>query len=104
MQPSFADITTTILIVIAGVTCFNLLVTAYNNLRTIRKPSEELWEMVQRHERLLSTDNDRLKELEDSNQLMLKAMLQMIQHDIDGNHTDKLKEIRDEIHGYLISK
>ena len=39
---------------------------------------------------------------DDMNKLQLKAMVTLLGHEIDGNQTAQLKDVRDEIHKYLI--
>lgn len=40
--------------------------------------------------------------LDDMNKLQLKAMVMLLGHEIDGNHTAQLRDVRDEIQKYLI--
>ena len=35
---------------------------------------------------------------------MLKALVTLMSHELDGNHTKQLGEVRDEIQNYLIAK
>lgn len=41
---------------------------------------------------------------EEQNKLMLKALVTLLGHEIDGNHTRQLGEVRDEIQNYLIER
>ena len=59
---------------------------------------------VERHRRLLESDNERLKDVEMSNKMILQCLLVIINHDITGNGIDKMKEARDELQEYLINK
>ena len=38
------------------------------------------------------------------NRLQLKALFSLLGHEIDGNHTSQLADIRNEINNYLIEK
>jgi len=67
-------------------------------------PVNELEETVKDHTDKLRRDNDRLKELEEGNRIMMRAMMALLSHDINGNSSDKLKESMDEIQRYLIEK
>ena len=69
-----------------------------------KKPSEDLKKTVDKHSELLDTDNKRLKEIEESNKMMLQTLLAMINHNITGNGIDSMKEIRDKLQQYLIEK
>lgn len=70
----------------------------------IRKPSEDLKAKVEQHDELLKNDNERLKEIEQSNKMILNCMFVIINHDLTGNGIDKMKETRDELQEYLINK
>lgn len=67
-------------------------------------PVNNLEEIVNEHDQKLRRDNDRLKELEEGNRIMMRAMMALLSHDINGNSTDKLKQSMDEIQRYLIEK
>lgn len=62
-------------------------------------------------ETYLASDKRRIESLEkrqdqteEMNKLQLKALVTLLGHEIDGNHTSQLIEVRDEIQTYLISK
>lgn len=73
-------------------------------VKEIRKPSEDLKSEVSTHEKLLDNDNRRIKEIEESNQMILKCLLVIINHDITGNGIDKMKAARDELQDFLINR
>ena len=56
------------------------------------------------HDKLLDNDNKRLKEIEDSNRMILQCLLVIINHDITGNGIEKMKTARDELQEFLINK
>jgi hypothetical protein len=60
--------------------------------------------LIEKHAEYLDSDNKRLKEMEDSNRLIMRGMMTLMTHEIDGNHADQLAKTRDEIQEYLISK
>lgn len=68
------------------------------------KPVNDLEEIVNDHTDMLRRDNDRLRELEEGNRIMMRAMLALLSHDINGDSSDKLKEAMDEIQRYLIER
>lgn len=49
-------------------------------------------------------DNDRIKELEKGNVVTQEALLALMSHAIDGNHTDELEKARNDLHDYLTHK
>ena len=67
----------------------------YKIIKELRKPSDDLRDKVEKHERLLDNDNKRIHKIEESNQLILRCMLDLINHAITGNGIEKMKETRD---------
>ena len=87
---------------------FCALVTAlwgiWKIIKELKKPNDDLKKTVERHDRLLNSDDERLKAIEDSNKMMLQCLLVIINHNITGNGIDKMKETRDELQEFLIKK
>lgn len=73
-------------------------------VKELRKPNDDLKNTVARHDLLLDNDNKRLKEIEDSNRMILQCLLVIINHDITGNGIEKMKTARDELQEYLINR
>lgn len=73
-------------------------------IKELKKPNEDLKSTVAKHDLLLDNDNKRLKEIEDSNKMILQCLLVIINHDITGNGIDKMKTARDELQEFLINK
>lgn len=73
-------------------------------VKEIKKPNDDLRKEVREHSDLLHNDDERLKEIEDSNKMILQCLLDIINHDITGNGIDKMKKTRDELQDYLIKK
>lgn len=73
-------------------------------MKEIKKPTDDLKRTVQKHDELIAADNERLKEIEDSNRMILQVLLVLINHDITGNGIDKMKSARDELQEFLINK
>jgi hypothetical protein len=73
-------------------------------VKEIKKPGDDLVAKVNLHESLLKKDNERLKDMETSNKMILQCLLIIINHDITGNGIEKMKETRDELQEYLINK
>lgn len=72
--------------------------------KEINKPKADLVAKVELHDELLKKDNERLKEMETSNKLILQCLLIIINHDITGDGIEKMMETRDELQKYLIDK
>lgn len=75
----------------------------YKIIKELRKPSDNLREKVEKHDRLLDKDNQRIHKTEESNQLILRCMLDLINHEITGNGIEKMKETRDVLQDFLIN-
>ena len=73
-------------------------------VKEVKKPSDDLRASVNKHEDLLHKDNERLKEVEESNKMILQCLLAIVNHEITGNCIDKMKVVRDELQEYLIKK
>lgn len=69
-----------------------------------KKPDKDRDETMKRHQEMLDNDNKRLKELEDSNKVIMKSLLALMSHELDGNHRTQLQEARDDLQEYLIKR
>ena len=63
---------------------------------------------ITKHDELLDKDNKRIGALEitvkDANRVQNRALLQLMNHQLDGNHTDQLKAARDEMENFLLNQ
>lgn len=73
-------------------------------IKELRKPSDDLKAVVKRHSELLDKDNRRLKDSEESTQMILKCLLVIINHEVTGNGIEKMKETRDKLQEFLVDK
>lgn len=73
-------------------------------VKEARKPNDDLKAKVEKHDQLLDKDNKRLEEIESSNQMILKSLLVIINHEITGNGVVKMKAVRDSLEEYLIKR
>lgn len=78
--------------------------TVYKIIKEIKKPSDDMRETVARHDKTLKDDENRLKDIEESNRMVLQSLLVIINHNITGNGVEKMKQTRDELQEYLINK
>ena len=79
--------------------------------RYAHKQSDENAEDIGEFRNWLASDKRRIETLEQKqdeaemqNKLLLKALVTLMGHELDGNHTKQLTDVRDEIQNYLISK
>lgn len=73
-------------------------------VKEVKKPNNDLKAEVAKHTELLDGDNKRLKEVEESNKMILQCLLVIINHDITGNGLEKMKEARDKLQDYLVNR
>lgn len=94
---------------------FGTLVGAWKNWREIKAPAvamKEQVESVDRRERDHEADAERrfgeIKEHQDkqdaTNQVILKTLFSLVNHEIDGNGIDKLKKARDVLSDNIIDQ
>ena len=92
-----------------------VLIGAYNTIMSAIKthreekrrkdaPVNTLEEQVKEHEGKLKRDHERLTDLEDSNRIIMRALMALLSHEINDNSDDKLKASYDEIQAFLIEK
>lgn len=98
----------TILALSGGIACIAGGVTAVAKLFT---PFKKLKDKVQEHEDKLNEGDEEMKELdkaikriEDTDKVICKSLLVLMNHEITGNSIDKLKEQRDALEEFLIDK
>lgn len=80
-------------------------------IRWMRKPDTTRDERLKRHDEMFDNDNKRLKVLEEHQaetdeamRVMMKSMLALMSHELDGNHHEELERARDDLHEYLIRR
>ena len=87
---------------------FCALVTAlygvWKIVKELKKPNDDLKTLVNNHSQILDVNDNKLKEIEQTNQMILKSLLVIINHEITGNNIDKMKNTRDELQEYLIDR
>ena len=87
---------------------YNTIMSAIKTHREEKKrkdaPVNTLEEKVNKHDERLSRDHERLNELEESNRIIMRALMALMSHEINGNSDDKLKASYDEIQRFLIEK
>ena len=76
-----------------------------------KKPDDNRDDRLKKHDELLDNDNKRLKELEkeqvemkEAQSVLMKSILALMSHAIDGNHQEELKVARDDMQDYLLRR
>lgn len=92
-----------------------VLINFYNAIvqlvKTSKTPTDNLESRVDEIERRMSRYDDmfgrdkaRLDSFDDSNRIILKSLLAIIKHDLDGNNTDALKQAQEDLQNYMLNK
>ena len=76
----------------------------YKIFKEIVKPSNDLRKKVDRHDELLREENDKLKEVEASNKMILQSMFVIVNHEITGNGIEQMKKTRSDLEKFLVNK
>lgn len=76
-----------------------------------KKPDDDRDDRLKRHDEMLDSDNKRLKELEreqaemkEAQQVLMKSILALMSHSIDGNHLEELENARNDMQEYLLRR
>lgn len=95
-------------IVLILVGAYNTIMSAIKTYREEKRrkdaPVSDLETQVKKHEERLGRDHVRLNELEESNRIIMRALMAMLSHEIHGNSDEQLKASFDEIQKFLIEK
>ena len=77
----------------------------------IKKPEIKQNEVLKDHEKRISVleskaDNDfnEIQTLQKEVKMVLRAVVAIMKHELDGNHTDDLLEVQNDIEKYLLDK
>ena len=92
---------------IVAVAIMGLIVLVGNAVKTIkewRKPGMSEAEWRREVNTKLDTDNKRIKNLEDGNKVICRALIAMLSHEINGNSKDKLQNAMADLQEYLIER
>ena len=112
---SWGMIVGAVALVLVIVAAYNAIMTAVKNHREEAKrkraPVEALENradttaaMLKSHEEMLKSDRERLSALEEQQRIMLRALMAMLSHEVNGNSVDKLRASVAEIQDFLIRK
>lgn len=98
----------TILALFGGITC---IVGGVSAIAKLFSPFKELKKKVDDHDEKLGKDFERMekfdsavKQIEETDKVICKSLLVLMNHEITGNSVDKLKEQRDVLEQFLIDK
>ena len=76
-----------------------------NVIKTVKdwlKPKKENDDWKAEIDDTMQDNTERIKRLEDGNQLMMKALIALMNHEINGNSVDKMQAALGELNDYLL--
>jgi len=65
---------------------------------------DEIERRMSRYDEMFGRDKARLDSFDESNRIILKSLLAIIKHDLDGNNTDALKLAQEDLQNYMLNK
>lgn len=95
------------LIVLVALCGFIILIgNVVKTIREWRKPAAEARDEADQWrtemDENMKDNTDRIKKVEDGNKVIMKALIAMMNHEINGNSIDKLQKALGELNDYLI--
>ena len=94
----YDELATTLVVILAACAAIAVVWGAVKAVREIKQPWLDAIAKVEEH------DYRRMEDLKRANELQMMALLQLINHSIDGNDVDKLTAVRDKLQLYLTSR
>lgn len=69
-----------------------------------RKMDFEIKAVFERYDTMFGRDKARLDSNEEGIKVILRGLLAMMKHEIDGNHTEELKKASDDLQEYMLRR
>ena len=98
--------TVAVILLLVGVynTIMNAIKTAREEKRLKEQPVNTLEHTVEDPSKKLANDHERITQLEESNRIIMRALMAVMSHEVNGNSTEKLQKSMDEIQQFLIER
>lgn len=91
----------TIIVICSGIV---VIINAIKGVKGILKPIKDIENKLTKHDELLHSDYKRLTSVEESNKIICKCMLALLEHQITGNSVEKLRLAKKDLQNFLIEK
>lgn len=113
------DIVTVILAISAGIVTLSSAISAIANwinkarqpeyrqnerITTLEKRVDSHATILTKYEKFLQNDDERLRQIEESNRITQRGMLALLKHSINGEDVDSLRKAEKDLEEYLITK
>lgn len=100
----YGELTTFVVVLLAIAGGVSVIGGAVKTIREWFEPATSLAARLNDVEDYLSKDNKRIEELEKAEKLILRALNVQLEHEVCGNHIEKLQEVQNDINEYLINR
>ena len=90
---------------IVAIAVMGFIVLLGNVIKTIKdwtKPGQTVTKWREDMDKAMNDNNERLSVVEEGNKVIMKALIAIMRHEINGNSVDKLQTALDELNDYLI--
>lgn len=87
------------LLVVAS--AFVLIANAFSAIKKLFEPNQQMRKMLTEHEERLKSGDDRFRQQDADNHMVLSCLFVMMNNIVTGNSVNKVKEKRDELQEYL---
>lgn len=105
---SFEQLVGTVAVILLLVGVYNTIMSAIKTAREEKRLKEQpvntLEHTVEDHTKKLQNDHERITQLEESNRIIMRALMAVMSHEVNGNSTEKLQKSMDEIQQFLIER
>ena len=105
---SFEQLIGTAAVILLLVGIYNTIMGAIKTAREEKKlkdqPVNTLESTVSDHSEKLKNDHERITALEESNRIIMRSLMAVMSHEVNGNSTEKLQKSMDEIQQFLIER
>lgn len=91
--------------VIVALAILAFIVLIGNVVKTIRdwrQPGQSVAQWRREMDENMRDNSDKIKKVEDGNKVIMKALIAIMNHEINGNSVDKLQKALGELNDYLI--
>ena len=96
------------LVVLALLGAYTTIMNAVKTYREEKQrkdaPVNTMEQQVRNHDEQLQREHERIEDLEESNRIIMRALMALLSHEINGNSDDRLRASFDEIQAYLIDR
>ena len=72
--------------------------------RELKQPSDNIKQLVESHDEWLRRDLQRIRRVEDCQDLLLECLYSIVEHELTGNGLETFKEVQNDIHDYLVKR